>query len=113
LGPWYSAYLHEKAPWTSRTLGQKLDGFEAEAVLSVTHWYAYRTAAAYAQQADLPLYLIAHDDMRRLHPIWKPLRFRLDETMGRAYRQANRRFCVSPYMAEAYEEEWGVEGDVL
>lgn len=113
LAPWYSTWLHEKAPFAARTVEERTADFEPEAILTVVHWHAYRTAAAIADRNGLPLYVMVHDDMRAVHPIWEACRSRLDHTMGKVYRQAASRLCVSPYMAEAYEDEWGVGGDVL
>jgi hypothetical protein len=37
----------------------------------------------------------------------------LDRQFGAVYRQANMRFCVSPYMVEAYKQRYATEGRIL
>jgi glycosyltransferase involved in cell wall biosynthesis len=90
-----------------------LAGFEPEAVLTVTYFYSWITAAALAARRKIPLHLIHHDECVEtpLLPEWaKPQAHRI---FGRIYRQAASRFCVSPYMADCYEQRYGARGDVL
>lgn len=72
------------------------------------------TAAALARRYDLPLHLIVHDDApivrHRAHPAFSALYHR---DFRRVYRQACSRLCVSPYMEEAYQDRYGVQGQIL
>jgi glycosyltransferase involved in cell wall biosynthesis len=88
-------------------------GFKPEAILTVTHGYSWITAARLAQKLAVPLHLICHDDWPRIAMIADALRNWLDAKFGRVYRQANSRFCVSPFMVEAYERRYTVRGVVL
>lgn len=90
-----------------------LDGFQPEAVLTVTYFYTWMTAAAFARRRRVPLHLIHHDECVEtpLLPVW--VRPRAHRIFARAYRQAASRFCVSPYMVEDYAERYGEAGEVL
>ena len=109
----YRAWLTWRAAGRQRRLPSLLPGFRPQAVLTVTHGFAWRTAARFAAQHHLPLHLICHDDLPRLADL--PVRFRggLDREFRRVYRQAASRLCVSPFMRDAYRERYGAEGEVL
>jgi hypothetical protein len=84
-------------------------GFDPQAVLTVAEGYAWLAAAAFAEQANLPLHLIVHDDWPSLTPVVPGLTPWLDRQFGRIYRQA----ASSPFMEEDYRGKYGVGGDVL
>jgi len=87
--------------------------FQPEAVLTVADDFLWLAAARYARRHSLPLHLICHDDWTRLAV--KPSLFRewLNDEIGKVYRQAVSRLCVSPHMAEEYERRYGVKGTLL
>ena len=109
----FAAGLMFTGNWRVGPVEKLLDGFEPEAVLTVTYFYSWITAAALAARRKIPLHLIHHDECVEtpLLPKWvKPNAHRI---FGRIYRQAASRFCVSHYMADYYEQRYGARGDVL
>jgi len=109
----YRAWLTWRAAGRFRRLPRLLSGFKPQAVLTVTHGFAWCTAARFAAEKNLPLHLICHDDLPRLEDlpaVWLGWR---DREFQRAYRQAASRLCVSPFMRDAYRERYGILGEVL
>lgn len=108
-----SSFFSLLAPWRAGAMRAACKGFQPEAVLTVAHGYSWMTAAAFARRHRLPLHFIVHDDWPRA--ILAPRRIRLwvDRQFARCYREAASRLCVSPYMAEEYQQRYGVEGTVL
>ncbi|WP_017292532.1 glycosyltransferase [Geminocystis herdmanii] len=90
-----------------------LGDFQPEAVLTVTHGYSWLIAAQWAEQNNLPLHLILHDDWIPIAPILEPVRKWLDRQFKNIYHQAKSRFCVSPFMVEEYQRRYGISGTVL
>ncbi len=109
----YRAWLTWRAAGRCRRLPGLLDGFQPQAVLTVTHGFAWRTAARFAAAHQLPLHLICHDDLPRCGDLPPHLHGWLDREFARAYRQAVSRLCVSPYMRDTYQARYGVPGEVL
>ena len=108
---WYSRWLLQSAGRRARHVAALLGTFKPEAVLTVGHGYSWVTAARYASQAELPLYLIVHDDWPRI--VGAQERAAVDRAFAAVYRQAAVRFCVSPGMAAAFATRYGVSGQVL
>lgn len=109
----YRAWLTWRAAGCQRQLPRLLPGFAPRAVLTVTHGFAWRTAARFAARHQLPLHLICHDDLPRCAGLAAGPEGWLDQEFGRVYRQAASRLCVSPFMRDAYLERYGAEGEVL
>ncbi len=109
----YRAWLTWRATGRCRQLPRLLGDFQPQSVLTVTHGFAWRTAARFAAQQQLPLHLICHDDLPRLADLPSSCFGWLDKEFGNAYRQAASRLCVSPYMRDAYQERYGPFGEVL
>lgn len=111
----YSGALHLTAPARAARLSKVFKDFRPEAVLTVAHGYSWLTAARLSMKARLPLHLIVHDDwvstQKRVLPA--VIQKRLGREFGEVYRHAASRFCVSPYMAEAFAEKYGATGTVL
>ncbi len=93
--------------------------FRPEAILTVTDNTLWVAAAGAAMRLKLPLVLVQHDDVaskstgnspKRLHRL---TRWLFNRVLGRVYRQAAARFCVSPGMAETYARRFGPTADVL
>ena len=111
LHDWYSAWLAARSAARTRQLPGLLDGFEPDAVVTVAHGHSWVTAARFAAERALPLYLICHDDWPSV--VSPALRNRADRELGDAYRQAVARFCTSPFMVAEYRRRYGVDGTVL
>jgi glycosyltransferase involved in cell wall biosynthesis len=108
---WYSRWLFARAKARAAAVPHLLGSFSPEAVLTVGHGYSWVTAARFAKDAGLPLYLIVHDDWPRV--VAPHLQASVDHAFGDIYRQAVARFCTSPFMCEDYERRYGVRGTVL
>jgi hypothetical protein len=113
LWPWVAEWWQVGAGRRARHVIQSLGEWRPQAVVSVTHTVSWTMAARIASQLRVPLHLINHDDC--LNSLGMPARHfpRWKRRLRRVYRQAATRACVSPYMAEMYEEDFGVAGDVL
>lgn len=109
----YRTWLMWRAAGCSRRLLGLLSGFQPQAVLTVTHGFAWRTAARFAAEHNLQLHLICHDDLPCLADLPRRWRGWLEAEFANAYRQAKSRLCVSPFMRDAYRERYGVPGEVL
>jgi glycosyltransferase involved in cell wall biosynthesis len=107
--PWLTCMARFKNP----AVENLVQDFAPDAVLTVHHGYSWITAARFAERRGLPMHLILHDDWNRLAPFAELCRPWLDRQFGKVYRQAASRLCVSPYMAEAYEQRYGAKGAVL
>ena len=89
-------------------LADRVRSFRPEAVLTVSHKYMWFLADAVAARLGIPLHLVLHDDwpcsQTVCQPDWvKPSVRRVCEVLiGRMYRRAQTRLCVSPGMAERY-----------
>ena len=90
-----------------------LGDFQPEAVLTVAHGFSWLTAAAFARRRKLPLHLIVHDDWPAVANLPRPIRGWLGRRFASTYRQASSRLCISPFMAEAFEQRYGARGEVL
>ena len=111
--PLFAAGLMFTGNWRTGRVERLLEGFVPEAVLTVTYFYSWTTAAALAAKLGIPLHLILHDECidTTLLPKWaKPHAHRI---FGNIYRQAASRLCVSPFMAEEYSGRYRARGEVL
>ena len=113
VSTYYSSWLTFTAAARLRRAAALLNGFEPEAVLTVAHGYSWITAARLALAHGVPLHLICHDDWPRLAHGLDFAKNRLDATFGEIYRQAASRFCVSPFMRDAYCRRYGRDGNIL
>lgn len=109
----YSRCLYAVAPAHAAHLRWRLTPFDPEAVVTVAHGWTWRTAARLASALGVPLHLIVHDDCASMVGPSRALRARADEDFGRVYRGALSRLCVSPRMAEVYEDRYGAPATVL
>lgn len=108
---WYSRWLLRGAAGRAARVSQVLGSFRPDAVLTVGHGCSWVTAAHYAAQRGVPLHLIVHDDWPRL--VGEGQRTHVDRVFGDVYRRAASRLCVSPAMAEDYQQRYGASGTVL
>lgn len=113
LAPWYSSWLTLASAARLKRAEALLDGFQPDAVLTVTHGYSWITAAQLAARRGVRLYLICHDDWPRVVNFNGLVKKRLEATFGAIYRQAVSRLCVSPFMCEVYRERYGRDGTLL
>lgn len=109
----YRAWLTWRAAGRCRWLPGLLGEFQPQAVLTVTHGFAWRTAARFAADHQLPLHLVCHDDWPHCSGLARAFEGWLDREFARTYQQAASRLCVSPFMRDAYRERYGVSGAVL
>jgi glycosyltransferase involved in cell wall biosynthesis len=109
----YSAFVHLTAHRHRLQLKKLVEDFKPEAILTVLHGFSWLTAAVVAKKCKLPLHLITHDDWPHVNLMPKIFQSHLDKDFGKVYRQAVKRYCVSPYMEEIYRQRYGVEGTVL
>jgi hypothetical protein len=107
------SYRYLTAPLRARRLVKIARKFNAEAILTVFEGTIWVTAARLAYRMSLPLHLIVHDDWSQGNYIPRFVRPRISREFERLYRSACSRLCVSPSMAEAYENRFGLPGSVL
>lgn len=87
--------------------------FEAQAILTVTHKTGWIEASSLAEKLKIPLHLLLHDDLQleNFLPSWtQPI---IKKTFINTYKKANTRWCISPYMAESYQELTQVGAEVM
>jgi glycosyltransferase involved in cell wall biosynthesis len=110
---WAGAWFSLRATRRASILDNIAYDFQPQLVLTVAHGFVWLAAAEFAKRHDLPLYLIVHDDWPRMGAVPATLSGWLDRRFGAVYRQAKVRFCVSPYMVDAYRQRYATEGHVL
>jgi glycosyltransferase involved in cell wall biosynthesis len=110
---WAGAWFSLGATRRVSTLDKIAHDFQPQSVLTVAHGFVWLAAAEFAKRHELPLYLIVHDDWPRMGEVPAVLSGWLDSRFGAVYRQAKVRFCVSPFMVEAYMQRYATEGRVL
>jgi glycosyltransferase involved in cell wall biosynthesis len=109
----YASFLSVTAGTRARYVRKQCSGFCPDAVLTVAHGFGWLTAASFARKLKVPLHLVVHDDWPRIANTFKPCSAWLDSRFGAIYRQAQSRFCVSPYMVEDYLKRYQIGGTVL
>ena len=93
--------------------------FSPDIILTVTSNYLWLPAAAAARRLATPLALVLHDDwpmyqtQRRSGWVHDAVRWGCRRTVGRVYRQAAVRLCVSPGMTEQCRAWFGPPGVLL
>jgi hypothetical protein len=116
----YTRFARLEGSWQSLTAGggaKRLrsfgDEFEPEALLTVAQGYSWLSVARFAQEAKLPLHLILHDHWSVTSLAYEWLTPWRDRQLGKVYRSAASRLCVSRFMEEDYRLKYGVSGRVL
>ena len=109
----YSAFCVATALRSARQLTSVVTQFKPQAILTVGHRFAWLAAGDAARRWNLPLHLIIHDDVVLSTGVAPWLRRWVDKKLGRVYRLAVSRSCVSPYMAEMYADKFGAAATVL
>jgi hypothetical protein len=109
----YSSSLFLSARFRARSASRDIQDFGLEAIVSVAHGYHWLTAARVAKQLGLPFHLIVYDHLPDVTALPHWLRPNLERTFQQIYRQAQTRFCVSPYMDAEYNRRYGVAGTLL
>lgn len=93
--------------------------FAPEVVLTVTSNFLWIPSAAAARRLGVPLVLMLHDDWpsyqtnRRRGWAHDVVRWGCRRVIGRVYRQATARLCVSPGMEEQCRACFGTPGELL
>jgi hypothetical protein len=95
-------------------IDRQLQGFEPDMVVTLMQdsWY-YDLAARYARRRGLSLVLFVHDLPSGFEPVPDWLAARQREKDASVYRQAAVRLCISRGMADWFQAEYEVAGDVL
>ncbi|MBW4506929.1 MAG: hypothetical protein KME64_10500 [Scytonematopsis contorta HA4267-MV1] len=109
----YSIYLLLTAKSRTYKLNQIVKKSKPEAILTVTHGFSWLTAAVVAKRFNLPLHLIVHDDYLKTVDVPKWVEIWLEKQFANVYKQAQARFCVSPYMVKCYEKLYGLSANIL
>jgi glycosyltransferase involved in cell wall biosynthesis len=109
----YARYLLGRAPHWTRQVRPIIRDFRPQAILTVAHRFSWIVADLIAQEFNLPLHLVIHDDPLRMAVLDEPQRDHFEKRFAPVYRRAASRLCVSPYMAELYEQKFGVPGTVF
>lgn len=119
LNPFWPVAMTGLVRRKRREVEAALEGFDPEAILTVPHNYLWIAAADVARRRGLPLHLVVHDDwpsyqtFRRPGSIPRAVRGALRTVLGRVYRQAESRLCVSPGMVEHCRSWFGESGTLL
>ena len=109
----YNAYLLLTAKQRVSQLRYLVSDFKPDAILTVAHGFSLITAAKLADQLQLPLHVIIHDDWIQTVNLPQQLQKWAVGQFADIYRRAKSRFCISPYMVDKYEKCYGVRGTVL
>lgn len=110
---WFHLWMTMRTSAWASAVPAALGTFEPEAVLTVVHGHAWAAAAAFARRRALPLHVIVHDDWPRMAAMPRGFARRVDDQLGPVYRSAASRLCVSPWMAEEYQQRYGAAAGVL
>lgn len=110
---WAHSWSMLRAASAAKQLRDLVQEFGPEAILTVPDGYAWRAAARFAEEMELPLHLIVHDHWPNMMPILGTLKERKDREFANLYRSATSRLCISPFMEEEYRSRYGVLGQVL
>lgn len=96
-----------------RSVRRVAERFRPQAVLSVSQTGGWVIAWRLAARHAIPFHLLVHDD--HAYAAYLPARFRswAERHFAAAYRSASWRYCISPAMAEVYEQRYGVQGRVM
>ena len=108
----YRTWLALTAKNGASAIRRECAEFRPEAVLTVIHGFSWIAAAEFAQQEQLPLFAIVHDDWPHVN-VLEAVRPRVERIFGATLRQAKVTFCVSPNMQEAYQTKYGASGCLL
>ena len=106
---WYSQRATRIAP----KVAASLNGTEFGSILTVAHGFGWLAAARMAEQRDVPLHLMVHDDWPRAANVPQAFRSWLDSQFARVYNRAQSRMCVSPWMQSNYYARYGKRAEVL
>jgi glycosyltransferase involved in cell wall biosynthesis len=106
---WYTAFCLRTAALRAFRLESLARACRPDVIITVTHGFSWITAAEIARRLNVPLQLICHDEWARAGAMqdWK------DCILGKHYRAAASRLCISPFMAREYAQRYGVDGLVL
>jgi glycosyltransferase involved in cell wall biosynthesis len=113
FGKWYAPLYLALAGLDLTEASRRIADFQVEAVLTVHHGYAWLPAARLARKLGIPLHLILHDPFNEMACFPESLRPLLHLALGKVYRQAAARFCVSPYMEGEYRKRHGIGAQVV
>jgi hypothetical protein len=81
--------------------------------VTVVHDSSWLVARYLAKRLSLPIHLILHDDWPTTVLVPDSVRPKAHRIFATAYREAQSRFCISPYMEETYHKAYNMPGTVL
>jgi len=86
--------------------------FDCDVIVTVGHHFFWTTAFRISKKLNKPLRVIVHDhwDVTVSGLLIKKY---LGVKFGIMFREANRRFVVSPFMAEVYAKRYGFKSQIL
>ncbi len=113
FAPQYAAWLYRTAAKSAARADNLIAEFKPQAVFTIAHNYTWLVADAISRRHNLPLHLAVWDDFVRQSRLTPKMRELAEPKFAEAYRRAASRLCISPNMAEVFEERYGVKGDVL
>jgi glycosyltransferase involved in cell wall biosynthesis len=102
------------APRLNVKVRAEIDQFAPDVVVTVMQVQPYyRLAWQTARARNLPVVLIVHDLPQEFEPVYGWAAHKQHCVNAAVYREAFRRLCVSPEMADHLRAEFGTPGDVL
>jgi glycosyltransferase involved in cell wall biosynthesis len=96
--------------------------FDPQVVLTVVDGFLWKSACEVAHALRVPLVQLVHDDwpsmmidmtQYRRGPIMRILHSFYQNVFRREYQGAAKRLCICPGMAQHYEKDYGIKGEVL
>lgn len=101
-------------PRLPKPIKKVAEKFKPDIVISLMQLITfYYPAYHYAKEKKIPFMLFCHDDVEdfaRPHTFFKKFLVKLN---AKVYQSANKRICISPEMAEAWQDKYKVEGNYL
>jgi hypothetical protein len=87
--------------------------FQPQAILTIAHGFGCLSAAALARSLGVPLHFVLHDDWMSWVGVPRHFLPAASTKFSQVYNQSASRFCITPYMEEAYARLYGAKGQVL
>lgn len=101
-------------PKLPKKLRKIADDFNPDVVISLMQLLPfYYPAYHYAKEKQTPFILFCHDDVEDFAKPHRFFRKWLIKLNTKIYQSANKRICISPEMAKAWEDKYQAKGDYL
>ena len=93
---------------------RSINEFKPDIVVSIMQLYSYYSSAyRYAKNSNLPFYIFCHDDVESFSGVNLILLNNLIKRNATIYQFAQKRFCISKQMVEAWDLKYGALGEVF